>query len=363
MAADGGRALDGSVATGGVAGTGGSLPTAGTRGTGGVPATTDSDGCTVGPGGYCWYLDAAGDATVAWADTPGPSAVHVSAKSASNGSAGMTGLLNWGAPVDLGQYDQLWFDATVPSGQRIGVGLGRKSTGEACTWDVIGFGTGRYTVDLRTARFCWPQTCGLSRSQIEAVSFFSDEWSTNYSLDLTVTNLGFAATTAISTSMIAGKGATLGLNGWCWSLFSWTNNPGPIINATASWKTAPTSSQVEVQVTDADTDGAAGCTVQVPDGQTDMTEATYLEFDANVALSNGTSFTVTLNDVNRAYCAYPVDAYPGAHTYRIALAGTRNCGKSGEQSFNQGKVYSIDFSSPWALATNADLTITRLVIQ
>jgi hypothetical protein len=365
----------GNTGAGGATGTGGNTSTGGTTGTGGAPSTggqtafdaaasiDGSGGCASGPGGYCWNTFAHSNAFVEWVGSPVSAAVHAFAQSAADGNAGIMALLNTGTPVDLSQYDQLWFDATVPPGQRFGVAIGRQSTGEQCIWEIAGAGETRYTVDLRSAKLCWPHSCGLDRSQIESVAFSTAEWTTNYTLDINLTNLGFATTTSGFGPTTLGNSASLGLNGWCWSLFSWSSNPAAIINSTANWVAPPSSNQVEVQIADGDTNGDTGCTVQIPDGQTDLTRATYLEFDANVVLGSATQFSIGLNDVNRAFCNYTVNVSPGLHTYHIPLSSTSYCGNGQGQPFNPAKVYSIDFASPWNLATSGDITITRLVIQ
>ncbi len=343
--------------------TGGTVGTGGSTGTGGGGGTS---GCTVGlagPSGYCWDLFHVPAASATWVAQPNPSSVHVSAQSSNDGVAGMYANLNGGAPADLSGYDQLLFDATVPSGQRFAVSIGNKSAGEYCQWELVGSGKATYTLDLRTAKLCWPNMCGLSRSAIRELSFYSAEWSTNYVLDMTLTRVELATTISGFSPTTAGYGATTGLDGWCWSLFSWSNKSTSVIGSTATWATTPDSTQVQVQVVDSDADGAAGCSAQLPAGQRDLSAATYLVFDANVTLSSATRFAIVLQDVNRAHADFDVTVSPGAQTYRVLLANPTYVGNGGGVAFDLSNVYAVDFASPWGLVASGSIAITRVTSQ
>jgi hypothetical protein len=244
------------------------------------------------------------------------------------------------------------------------VSIGKPSTGQSCIWNLVGEDTAHYTIDLRTAKICWPQTSGMDRGSIEAVGFTTAGWGSNFTLNLALANLGFAATTSGFGTTTVGNGATLGLNGWYWTLFSWSNVSNAPISSTATWTTMPTSSRVEVQISDPDTQGAAGCTAELPAERRDLTGATFLEFDANVVMTKASSFAVQLNDISRAFCASAVNVVTGLHTYRLLLStAMNNCQAGGGKPFDRSNVRSVDFGSPWDSTATADITITRLVIQ
>jgi hypothetical protein len=328
----------------------------------GSTADGGTNACQVGPGGYCWSTYTDPGATATWVTPPTTSAVHLFAQSASDGLAAMIATLGGGAVIDLSQYDQMWFDADVPVGTLIIVNIGQRSdTHDGCAWRLTGAGATRYTVDLRMALSCLPTSCGFDRSYVRSLSWATGGWGTDFHLDITLTGLGFNKVSGGAEPMTTADGASLGLNGWCWSFFSWGAASG--VGATASWVTAPAANQVEVSVIDTSSTSAAGAAGELPANSQDLTAASYIDIDASVLVTGSTSFEVTLQDVNGAWWTYVVGAVTGAHTYSIAIGNPTWVGTGAGHAFNRQSVHLLRVETLGSAQETADITITRIAIR
>jgi hypothetical protein len=340
----------------------GQLPQSGS----GSAADGGANGCQVGPGGYCWstYTDPGTDpsATANWVAPLTAGAVHLSAQSGSDGLAAMIATLGGGNVIDLSQYDQMWFDADVPVGTLFIMSIGQRSDNpDGCYWGLTGAGATRYAIDLRTAGSCDPTACGFDRSQVRSMSWGTGGWGTDFHLDIALTALGFSKVSSVSEPMTTADGASLGLNGWCWSLFSWGAASGA--RATATWATAPTADQVEVSVTDPSSTSAAGAAVELPANLQDLTTAFYIDIDASVLVTGSTYFELTLENMNRAWWTYVVGAVAGAHTYSIAIGNPTWVGTGAGHAFDRQSVYRLRVETLESALETADITITRIAIR
>jgi hypothetical protein len=332
------------------------------QGGSGSAADGGTNACQVGPGGYCWSTYADPGATANWVTPPTTSSVHLSAQSASDGDAHMIATLGGGAVIDLSEYDQMWFDADVPLGTPFAVNIGQSSDWiPGCGWRLTGEGSSRYKVDLRAAKYCIPTGCGLDRSQVRSISWGTAGWGTDFRLDMTITALGFDKASSISQPMTTADGANLGLNGWCWSLFSWGAASG--VGAAASWVSPPTANQVEASLTDTSSTSQSGVAVELPSNLQDLSAASYIDIDATVLVAGATSFEVALEDLNRAYWTYTVGAVAGAHTYSIPIGNPTSRGTGRGHAFNRQLVYQVQVGTSWSAQETADITITRFAIR
>jgi hypothetical protein len=274
----------------------------------------------------------------------------------------MVATLGGGAVIDLSQYDQMWFDADVPVGTLFAVIIGQRSDWiPGCGWLLTGAGSTRYKVDLRAAKWCIPTACGLDRSQVRGISWGTAGWGTDFRLDMSLTALGFDKLSSISQPMTTADGGGIGLNGWCWSLFSWGAASGA--RATATWATAPTANQVEVSLTDTSITSSSGAAVELPSNLQDLSAASYIDIDATVLVAGATSFEVALEDLNRAYWTYTVGAVAGAHTYSIPIGNPTGFGTGRGHAFNRQLVYQVQVGTLWSSVETADITITRIAIR
>jgi hypothetical protein len=261
----------------------------------------------------------------------------------------------------LSQFDQLWFEADVPTGVWFNVGIGiNPDSLEGCWWHLVGAGKIRYTVDLLAATSCLP-ACGYDRSQIGSLVFATGGWGTDFSVDIALTGLGFSRVSSVSQPLTTADGASLGLNGWCWSLFSWGAASG--VGATASWVTPPTANQVEASLTDTSSTSQSGTAVELPSNLQDLSAASYIDIDATVLVAGATSFEVALEDLNRAYWTYTVGAVAGAHTYSIPIGNPTGFGTGRGHAFNRQLVYQVQVGTLWSSVETADITIARFAIR
>ena len=328
----------------------------------GSAADGGTNACQVGPGGYCWSTYTDPGATATWVTPPTTSAVHLFAQSASDGAASMNATLGGGAVIDLSQYDQMWFDADIPVGTMFSVGIGKAiAPSDSCSWDLTGAGSTRYTVDLRAAKYCNQTACGFDRSQVRSIAWGTGGFGTDFRLDMTLTALGFSRVYSVSQPLTTAGGASLGLNGWCWSLFSWGAASG--IGATASWVTPPTANQVEVSLTDTSITSQSGTAVELPSNLQDLSAASYIDIDASVLVAGATSFEVALHDMNTAYWTYTVAAAAGAHTYSIPIENPTYSGTARGHTFDRKSVYLLGVETLWVYQETADITITRIAIR
>jgi hypothetical protein len=326
----------------------------------------DAGNCTLGPGGYCWELwtqspATSPAATAVWATPPTPSSVHLIANSGVDtvAGAGLT-LRKDGAAVDLGKFDQMWFDADVPAGKLFDVGFstgaqgGERPTG--CSWTLTGNGKTRYLVDLKSAHLCYPSACGVDRSSAIYASFNSSGWGTTTKLDITVTGIGFLASTSGFSSVTTAGSPGQGLNGWCTSLFYWGL-------ASPSWVAPPNSTSVAVQVMNTSTAGTGGALFELPAGLRDLRGYGTLEIDADVKLDKASLFKVQLDGIEGALCQYDRVPVAGNHTYSIDLATPSGCQTGQGHPLDWSNVYDISIGSNWKTAGNATFTITRLALK
>ena len=328
----------------------------------GSAADGGTNACQVGPGGYCWSTYTDPGATATWVTPPTTSSVHLSAQSASDGGAAMIATLGSGTVIDLSQYDQMWFDADIPVGTMFSVGIGKAiAPSDSCSWDLTGAGSTRYTVDLRAAKYCNQTACGFDRSQVRSISWGTGGFGTDFRLDMTLTALGFSRVYSVSQPLTTADGASLGLNGWCWSLFSWGAASG--IGATASWVTPPTANHVEVSLTDTSITSQSGVAVELPLNLQDLTAASYIDIDASVLVAGATSFEVALLDMNDAYWMYTVGAVAGAHTYSIPIGYPTSRGTARGHAFNSQAVRLLRVETLWSAQETADITVTRIAIR
>jgi hypothetical protein len=328
----------------------------------GSAADGGANACQVGPGGYCWSTYTDPSATANWVAPPTTNAVHLFAQCASDGVAAMVATLSGGEVIDLSQYDQLWFDANVPVGTLLAVAIGQGSDlSHSCSWWLTGAGSTRYTIDLRAAKNCILTACGFDRSQVRSLFWGPAGWGTDFRVDMTLTALGFNKVSGISEPMTTADGASLGLNSWCWSLFSWGAASG--VGATASWVTPPTANQVAVSLTDTSSTSLSGAEVELPANLQDLTAASYIDIDASVLVAGATAFEVSLKDTNNAGCSYTVGAVAGAHTYSIPIANPTYVGTSGGRVFNRQSVHLLGVETLWSALETADITITRVAIR
>ena len=336
---------------------------------GGASGTTTADAapdvgeCQMGPGSFCWATWTPASWTnpgpkAAWVEPPSPASVHLSATSGSDTVAGMTAAIRDGnAAVDLGQYDQVWFDANVPTGTEFTVSISGDATATAaapyCVWNLVAGGNVRYTVDLKSAETCWPTACGFDRSQASYVGFQTAGWGAANTLDMSLTAIGFAAVTSGFTSVTVGGNASPGLNGWCTSLYSYGQ-------ASAAWIGAPGAIQVQTQVTNASTAGSAGALFELPVNQRNLSGTASIHVAAAVQLNGSDYFKVQLNDMNGADCQYYLVPYTSAYSYVIPIVESNMCQTSCGYAFDRGKVHDITIGSAWNLAGIGDFTITQL---
>jgi hypothetical protein len=268
----------------------------------------------------------------------------------------MEALLDAGNAVDLSAHDQLWFDATIPVGLQAGVIIGRGNL-SGCSWNVSGAGTAHYTVNLTAADYCLPTACGLDRSALEYVQFVTPTWGTGSTIDVNVTDLGFATVSSGFGAITRVASAGSGLNNWCSSLFAFGSG------GAAAWVSPPTSSQVHVQTTDTAAQGDAGMRIELPSSQQDLSQASYMDLDAAVVVAGGTQFQVQLRTLDGAYRAFSVSAVSGVHTYTLPLASPTSFGTGRGQAFYLSAVAAIEIGAMWAQAGGTDIAITRIAFR
>jgi hypothetical protein len=330
----------------------------------GLTADGGTNACQVGPGGYCWSTYTDPGATATWVTPPTTSEVHLSARSASDGRGGMMATLGGGARMDLGQYDQLWFDADIPAGVPFNVfiqnGAGSFDSFEGCWWYLVGAGKMRYTVDLLAATFCSP-SCGYDRSQIGSLAFATGGWGTDFSVDIVLTGLGFSKVSSGFGSISTSATAIRGLNDWCCTLFSWGTSAG--LGSTASWVGPPTVSQVHANMTDTSTTSQAGIEIELPSNLQDFSAASYLDFDATVQLTGSNYFSVTLQGSNGAQRFYNIGVLPGAVTYSIPVASPASSMTGMGHTFDPRAVATFSIETSWTGTGTADITVTRIAIR
>ena len=297
--------------------------------------------------------------TAQWVTLPSDGSAHVFAQSSADGQAGMEGLLNAGSAVDLSAYDRLWFDATIPVGQQVAmrIGRGNPSGHSSCVWIMSGAGSARYTVDLTAADYCYPTACGLDRSALEYVQFDTPFWGTGYTIDVNVTNLGFATVSSGFGAISRVASAGSGLNNWCCSLFAYGSG------GTTAWASPPTSTQVHVQTTDTAAQGGAGIRIEFPLSQQDLSQASYIDFDATALVTGGTQFSVQLRTLDGAYWGFAATAVPGVHTYTLPLASPGWFGTGKGQAFHVSAVCALEIGAMWAEAGSTDIAITRIAFR
>jgi hypothetical protein len=321
--------------------------------------------CQPGPGGFCWQTCT--DSTwsnpgpsASWVVPPSPDLVHVAARSGVDTLAGMLAQIRGGnRDIDLGRYDQLWFDADVPQGQSFTVGAATDASGNpSCYWYLVGTGRNRYTVDLRAANGCVPSACGYDRSTSRTLSFITKNWGTSNAIDIALTDLGFSAVTSGFGPTTIGGSAGIGPGGWCSSLFSWGSD-----TAAVAWVGAPTTSQARVKVTDASTAGTAGLMIELPAGKQDLSGGAYVDIDANVALSQTGQFEVVLTSSNFGACHYHVPAAVGATTYSLPLASPTECYTGQGHVFTPSSVVNVTVGTLWDFTGTADITVTRIAAR
>jgi len=389
--AAGGTATGGSLATGGTTSTGGPSTSGGTPTTGGITASggrgdagladapsAQPDGtnrdtaggaggvgdggaadapsnCQAGPGGYCWMTWTDPGAAAQWVTPPSAGSAHLLAQGSADGQAGMEALLHAGDAVDLSAYDQLWFDATIPVGLQVAVTIGRGNRSEYCSWNLLGAGSTQYKVDLTAADYCLPTACGLDRSALEYVQFGTTFFGTT--IDVNVTNLGFATVSRGFGALTSVASAGLGLNSWCCSTFAFG------YGVTAAWASPPTSTQMHVQAVDTSVQGDAGMRIELPPSQQDLSQASHMDLDAVVTVTGGTQFWVNMRNPSGAECLFRVTTVSGIHTYTLPLASPDWCGTGQGRAFELGAVDALEIGSPWDQAASADIMITRIAFR
>ncbi len=334
----------------------------------GSSLTSDAgaNACQVGPGGYCWSTYAnltwgSPGPSASWVVPPSPELVHVAAQSGVDTLAGMVAQIRGGAAdVDLGQYDQLWFDADVPQNQDFKVYVAQDTVGTAasCGWNLSGIGRGRYTVDLKAANFCMPSNCGYDRSNSRFLFFSTKDWGVSNAIDITLTALGLSAVTSGFGPTTIGGSAGIGPGGWCASLFSWGTG-----TVAASWVEAPSTTQARVEVTDASPVGTAGLMIELPAGKQDLTGVSYIDIDANIALSQMSQFEVVLTSWYGSACHYHPAAFAGTTTYSLSMASPTQCYTGQGHAFTASSVVYITVGTLWDLTGNADITVTRIATR
>jgi hypothetical protein len=269
----------------------------------------------------------------------------------------MEALLDAGAAVDLSAYDQLWFDATIPVGSQVAVSIGRGNPSGSCSWIVPGAGTAHYTVDLTTADYCLPTACGLDRSALEYVQFATPFFGTSYTINVDAIKLGFATVSSGFGAISRVASAGSGLNNWCCSLFAYGSG------GTTAWASPPTSTQVHVQTTDTAAQGGAGIRIEFPLSQQDLSQASYIDFDATALVTGGTQFSVQLRTLDGAYWGFAATAVPGVHTYTLPLASPGWFGTGKGQAFHVSAVCALEIGAMWAEAGSTDIAITRIAFR
>ena len=327
-------------------------------------ADAGGSACQLGPGGFCWqtWTDSTWSSpapSASWVVPPSPELVHVSARSGVDTIAGMLAQIPRTAGIDLGQYDQLWFDADIAQNQHFRVGVGADISGSSgCSWNLIGMGQNRYTIDLKAANGCYPSACGYDRSKTQFLLFLTKDWGTNNAIDIALTALGFSSVTSGFGPTTIGGSAGIGPGGWCASLFSWGGD-----TATAAWVGAPSTTQARVKVTDASTAGTAGLMIELPAGKQDLSGGAYVDIDANVALSQTGQFEVVLTSSNTGACHYHVPAAVGATTYSLPLASPTECYTGQGHVFTPSAVVNVTVGTLWDYTGTADITVTRVATR
>ena len=341
---------------------------AGDAAAGGTGGTTTPDagsngGCQLGPGGFCWqtWTNATWSSpapSASWVVPPSPDLVHVAARSGVDAFAGMEAQIPGGAAgMDLGQYDQLWFDAEVPQNQNFTVGVATDTA--SCYWYLVGTGKNRYTIDLKAANGCVPTACGYDRSKSRFLSFITKDWGASNTIDIALTAVGFSAVTSGFGPTTIGGSAGIGPGGWCASLFSWGSGG----MAAAAWVGAPTTTQARVEVTDANTAGTAGLMIELPADKQDLSGVAYVDIDANVALSPMGQFEIVLTSSNAGACHYHPTAFAGATTYSLSMASPTECYTGLGHTFTPSSVANVTIGTIWDFTGTADITVTRIATR
>jgi hypothetical protein len=269
----------------------------------------------------------------------------------------MRALLDGDKAVNLSAYDQLWFNATIPVGLQVAVAIGRGNPSGSCFWYVLGAGTTHYTVDLTAADYCLPTACGLDRSALEYVEFGTTVFGTGNTIDVNVTDLGFATVARGFGAITRVASAGSGLNNWCCSLFAFGSG------VTAAWASPPTSTQMHVQTTDTSVQGDAGMRIELSSSQQDLSQASYMDLDAVVTVTGGTQFWVNMRNLSGAECLFRVTTVSGIHTYTLPLATPDWCGTGQGRAFELSAVDALEIGSPWDQAASADIMITSLAFR
>lgn len=308
--------------------------------------------CNVGPGGFCWTTYADPGGTVSWAAPLTAAAAQVSGVAPSDGSVGMRAQLDAGNPVDLSKFDLLWFDADIPSGSELTTYFDNPD-GSGCLWSLYGVGQARYSVDLTAAEYCWQTNCGVARSQAVAVGFQPYGW--GGTIDMTVTNLGFAALANAIEPVTTGSGATRLDNGLCWSLFAWG------AGASSIWATPPDASHAHVKATNGPDQGYTGLIFELPANQQSFTT---FEFDASVALSGSSKFFAQMQDkASGAPADFGVTAASGSSTYSLQVAGADTYGTASGHVFDPSAIARVLIGTNWGVQMSADIDITRVAVK
>jgi hypothetical protein len=259
--------------------------------------------------------------------------------------------------MDLGQYDQLWFDAEVPQNQNFTVGVATDTA--SCYWYLVGTGKNRYTIDLKAANGCVPTACGYDRSKSRFLSFITKDWGASNTIDIALTAVGFSAVTSGFGPTTIGGSAGIGPGGWCASLFSWGSGG----MAAAAWVGAPTTTQARVEVTDANTAGTAGLMIELPADKQDLSGVAYVDIDANVALSPMGQFEIVLTSSNAGACHYHPTAFAGATTYSLSMASPTECYTGLGHTFTPSSVANVTIGTIWDFTGTADITVTRIATR
>jgi hypothetical protein len=288
-----------------------------------------------------------------WVVLPNPENVEAYAQSSEDGVAS---LIAETGSLDLSNDSEIWFDGIVAMGTPFRVTISTNEGGW-CQWNLIGRGQARYSVDLTSASDCGPTACGLSRAAVSSVGFGTFQWGTNYTLDITLTGLGFTPATATISPTTTAAGSGVGVNDWCWSLFFWSANGS---GATSTWVTAPSAQDCHFSVTDTFDEAGAGAVVELPASLKDLSSKTTLLLDATISQTTATAFVVQLNDTHEAYALWEVTTQPGSHQYVIDLAAPDYLGQGSGYEYDNTAVRTLTVMSDGEQTGKSDFDITAI---
>jgi hypothetical protein len=306
------------------------------------------DETTPGPEGYHWCTVAQSKSSAAWVSPPSATEARVHAVSSEFSYSGMAAhFTDPTTLVPIGEYDQLVFDAEVPSGDNFEVYIGQ-SVDIGCSYLLTGAGATEYVVDLRSPFWCWPSLCG---NDLRATGLmFRTHWRYAVDTTLAVTRVAFR-TVSGPAGTVNGLNAGIGPGGYCWFAYAWDLG-------SASWVVPPSGGLAHVRA-NSPAEASAGMGFQLRDAPTDLTLFARLEVEATVP--SGTAFGISAvaaeSEAEPGGCSW-TQLGAGTATYAADLSDLSSCW--GDPPFDLRTTTRVELATPWAESGELDMSVTAV---